>query len=128
MICGFLEMVNTVEPCEEKVWATVLSRPLIMVTTAITAVTPTTIPIKVRDVRSLLALKLAVATRKASQIGGRRKAELEVIRVGRIARENLWRRGPAAWSPPRCIFIVSYLIRWSFSISPSRIEITRCAR
>src|SRR5262249_61214051 len=66
MICGPLETVNTVDPCEENVCATVLSRPLIIVTTAITADTPTTIPINVRAVRSLLARKLAVATRNAS--------------------------------------------------------------
>ena len=50
---GFFEMVKTVEPWEEKVWATVWSRPLMIVTTAITAVTPTMMPIRVSDVRNL---------------------------------------------------------------------------
>src|SRR6185436_8614391 len=72
MICGDLEIVKTVEPCDEKVWATVRSRPLIIVTTAITAVTPTIIPINVSAVRSLLVRRLEVATRKASQIAVRR--------------------------------------------------------
>src|SRR6185369_7135147 len=86
MICGFFETVKTVEPCDENVWATVLSNPLMMVTTAITAVTPTTMPIKVRDVRSLLARRLEVATRKASQIAVRRMSERERMRGGSAAR------------------------------------------
>jgi hypothetical protein len=52
---------------EEKVCATVWSRPLMMVTTAITAVTPTMIPISVSPVRNLFWRRLATATRKASQ-------------------------------------------------------------
>src|SRR5262245_57597508 len=44
-----------------------------MVTTEMTAATPTTIPIKVSAVRSLLARRLAVATRNASQIAVSRK-------------------------------------------------------
>jgi hypothetical protein len=43
-----------------------------IVTTAMTAVTPTTIPISVSAVRSLLARRLEVATRKASQSEARR--------------------------------------------------------
>src|SRR6266446_1382659 len=66
MICGFFETVKTVEPWEENVWATVLSRPLMIVTTAITAETPTTIPINVKAVLSLFERRLAVATRNAS--------------------------------------------------------------
>src|SRR4029077_13514343 len=84
MICGFFEMVKTVEPWEEKVWATVLSNPLIMVTTAITAVTPTTIPTRVNAVRSLFERRLPVATRKASQIAVSRNSEKPLRRSGSI--------------------------------------------
>src|SRR5258708_32697624 len=77
MICGFLEMVNTVEPCDEKVDATVLSRPLMIVTTAITAETPTTMPLSVSEVRNLLARMLARATRNASQSGAMRNSSSE---------------------------------------------------
>src|SRR6185295_13048082 len=45
-----------------------------IVTTAITAVTPTTMPINVNAVRSLLARRLPVATRKASQIAVKRRS------------------------------------------------------
>src|ERR1051325_44660 len=45
-----------------------------MVTTEMTAATPTTMPIKVSAVRSLLARRLAVATRNASQIFWPRKS------------------------------------------------------
>src|ERR1044072_8553238 len=78
MICGFFEMVKTVEPCEENVCATVLSRPLMIVTTAITAVTPTMMPINVNAVRNLLARRLAVATRNASQIAARRNSDSDL--------------------------------------------------
>jgi hypothetical protein len=47
-----------------------------MVTTEMTAATPTTMPIKVSAVRSLLARKLAVATRNASQMCWPRKSIL----------------------------------------------------
>jgi hypothetical protein len=67
IICGLFEMVKTVEPWEENVEATVWSRPFIMVTTAMTAETPTTIPTRVKLVRSLLARRLVSATRKDSQ-------------------------------------------------------------
>src|SRR6185503_18661060 len=43
-----------------------------IVTTAITAETPTMMPIRVNAVRSLFARRLAVATRKASQIAASR--------------------------------------------------------
>src|SRR6185369_14006739 len=76
MICGFFEIVKTVEPCEEKVRATVSFRPLMIVITAITAVTPTTIPTSVSAVRSLLARRLAVATRNASQIAAKRSKSI----------------------------------------------------
>ncbi len=46
-------MVKTVEPCEVNVCATVWSRPLMIVTTAMTAVTPTMMPIRVSAVRNL---------------------------------------------------------------------------
>jgi hypothetical protein len=108
-------MVKTVEPCDEKVWATVLSSPLMIVTTAITAVTPTTIPISVSEVRSLLARRLAVATRNASQIAVRRNAEEELVREVK-GTAGIKRRGFVAWSPPRIMTLVSYLMRWSFSI------------
>src|SRR6185369_853943 len=72
MICGFFEIVKTVEPCEENVWATVWLRPLMIVTTEITAATPTTMPTSVNAVRSLLERRLAVATRNASQMAVRR--------------------------------------------------------
>src|ERR1043165_8942444 len=45
-----------------------------MVTTEMTAATPTTMPINVNAVRSLLARRLAVATRNASQIFWPRKS------------------------------------------------------
>src|SRR6185369_12053072 len=45
-----------------------------IVTTEMTAATPTTMPINVSAVRSLLARRLAVATRKASQIFWPRKS------------------------------------------------------
>ena len=44
--------------------ATVLSRPLIIVTTAITAETPTTIPTRVSEVRNLLARRLPSSDEK----------------------------------------------------------------
>src|SRR5688500_13915651 len=64
---GRFDTVNTVLPCDENVVATVLSRPLIMVTTAITAETPTMIPTRVNAVRSLFERRLESATRRASQ-------------------------------------------------------------
>src|SRR5215216_2417461 len=76
MICGFFEIVKTVEPCEEKVCATVWSRPLMIVTTAITAVTPTMMPMSVSAVRNLFARRLAVATRNASQVAATRNKGL----------------------------------------------------
>ena len=51
--CGRFDTVKTVEPCEENVCATVWSNPLMIVTTAITAVTPTMMPTSVSAVRSL---------------------------------------------------------------------------
>ena len=48
-----------------------------IVTTAITAVTPTTMPINVRAVLSLLVRRLAVATRKASQSAVTRNQPIE---------------------------------------------------
>ena len=68
MTCGRFEMVKTVEPCEEKVEATVWSSPLMMVTTAMTAATPTTTPTSVKAVRSLLARRLPSAMRSDSQV------------------------------------------------------------
>src|SRR5262249_54735414 len=70
---GRFETVKTVEPWEEKVGATGWSRPLIIVTTAITAVTPTMIPIRVRPVRNLFCRRLAAATQKASHKAAIRK-------------------------------------------------------
>ena len=54
--------------------ATLVSRPRIIVITEITAATPTTIPMRVRAVRSLLERKLPAATRNASQRAVRRKS------------------------------------------------------
>src|SRR5688500_19029358 len=75
MICGRLETVNTVEPCDEKVVATLLSSPWIMVTTAITAATPTTIPTRVSAVLNLFARRLPTATRNDSQSAARRRRD-----------------------------------------------------
>ena len=49
-----------------------------IVTTAMTAVTPTMMPINVSAVRSLLARRLAVATRNASQIAVRRNSDSDL--------------------------------------------------
>src|SRR2546423_10152935 len=69
IIIGRLETLKTVEPCEEKVEATVWSSPLMIVTTAMTADTPTTMPTSVRAVRNLFARRLDTATRNDSQSG-----------------------------------------------------------
>lgn len=50
-----------------------------IVTTAITAVTPTTIPVNVNAVRSLFARRLASATLNASHVAVRRKRGNEVL-------------------------------------------------
>src|SRR6185295_17128289 len=84
MIWGRLEIVNTVEPCEEKVVATLLSKPWMIVTTAITAATPTTMPTSVSEVRSLFCLKLPSATRKASHNAVRRRNEAERFLPGAL--------------------------------------------
>jgi hypothetical protein len=57
-----------------------------MVTTAMTAVTPTIIPIKVSAVRNLFCRRLPAATRKASQrVETRRPTEFRNLgRVGSI--------------------------------------------
>ena len=73
--------MKTVEPCEEKVLATLLSRPWMIVTTAITAATPTTIPTSVRAVRILLTRRLPTATRNDSQSGASRKRRNFLKRV-----------------------------------------------
>src|SRR5688572_32568899 len=98
MIAGFLEIVKTVDPCDEKVCATVLSRPLIIVTTAITAVTPTTIPISVSAVRSLLVRRLEVATRKASQraVMGKSPSNRGLYGLLKRVEANGRRAGPVA--------------------------------
>src|SRR5262249_6216046 len=83
---GRFEIVNTVEPCELKVFATVWSRPLMIVTTDITAVTPTTIPISVSAVRSLFWRRLAPATRNASQTAAMRSAGNDLTRAGKESR------------------------------------------
>jgi hypothetical protein len=83
MICGRLETVKTVEPCEEKVEATVLSSPLMMVTTAMTAETPTTMPTSVSAVRSLLARSEAAATRNDSQRDAIRRRIKQVMNDNR---------------------------------------------
>ena len=66
MTSGRFETLKTVEPWEENAVATVLSRPLIIVITAITDVTPTITPSKVRKVRSLFARRLIRASRNDS--------------------------------------------------------------
>src|SRR5512133_3543852 len=63
-----------------------------MVTTAITAVTPTTIPISVSEVRSLFERRLEEATRNASQIAVSRNVGKEGIRFGNRS-ANIRRRG-----------------------------------
>src|SRR6185295_5230373 len=86
MICGRFEMVKTVEPCEENVVATLLSRPWMMVTTAITAATPTTMPTSVSAVRILFCRKLPSATKNASHNAVTRKNENERFLSGENAR------------------------------------------
>ena len=54
-----------------------------IVTTAITAATPTTMPTSVSAVRSLFARRLPSATRNASQIAVRRRNEAERFLTGR---------------------------------------------
>ena len=78
---GRLATVNTVEPCDENVAATVWSKPLMMVTTEITAATPTTTPINVNAVRSLLARRLPSATLKDSQTDNRRNFAVCIIKT-----------------------------------------------
>ncbi|MCV4860909.1 hypothetical protein OFB63_33175, partial [Escherichia coli] len=55
---GPLDNENTVAPFAENVFATVESRPFIIVTTAIIEATPTITPSNVRNVRSLLTARL----------------------------------------------------------------------
>src|SRR5437763_2130153 len=83
---GRLEIVKTVEPCEEKVCSTVWSRPLIIVTTAMTAVTPTMILNRVSAVRSLFWRRLDAATMKASHSAATRRAGNERRRAGKDRR------------------------------------------
>ena len=66
-IIGRFVTVKTVDPCEEKVSATVASRPPMIVITAMTAVTPTMMPRVVRKVRSLLLRRLIPANRTDSR-------------------------------------------------------------
>ena len=88
-------MVKTVEPCEENVLATLLFNPWIIVTTAITAATPTTIPISVSAVRSLFVRRLATATRNASQTAVRRMREFERVRKNAgLTRPSVFSGGP----------------------------------
>lgn len=75
MTSGRLETLKAVEPCEEKALETVWSSPLIIVITAITAVTPTMIPKSVKKVRNLLLRRLIKAKRKDSK-----KIEIEESR------------------------------------------------
>jgi hypothetical protein len=83
---GRFEIVKTVEPCEEKVWATVWSRPLMIVTTEMTAVTPTIMPTNVSAVRSLFCRRLDAATKNDSQSAATRKRGNERMRSGRRIR------------------------------------------
>src|ERR1043165_8335796 len=57
-----------------------------IVTTEITAVTPTTIPISVSAVRSLFWRKLAPASRNASQTAAMRSAGNDLTRAGKASR------------------------------------------
>src|ERR1044071_9556690 len=57
-----------------------------IVTTEITAVTPTTIPISVSAVRSLFWRRLAAATRNASQTAAMRTAGSDFTRAGKESR------------------------------------------
>src|SRR5687768_151892 len=77
-----------------------------IVTTAMTAVTPTTMPISVRAVRNRLARKLPVATLKASQTAAIRKTGNDLIRAGRTARANVKRCGRGSGPPLRSIMLL----------------------
>ena len=66
MTSGRFATLNTVEPCDENAVATVLSRPLMIVTTAITEVTPTITPNRVRKVLKVFVRRLRIARRKDS--------------------------------------------------------------
>src|SRR5256714_7726679 len=113
MTCGRFEMVKTVEPCEEKVEATVWSSRLMIVTAEITAATRTTTPTSVSAVRSLFARKEASAMRNDSQVlwktGGSR---------GRRARVGA-RDGPTPLGARRSSFMA---VSSSVAIASSRRE------
>src|ERR1035437_2513467 len=63
MTNGLFDTLKTVDPCDENAVETVESSPLMIVTTAITDVTPTITPTKVKNVRSLFARRLRSARR-----------------------------------------------------------------
>src|SRR5438067_8284122 len=117
MSCGRFEMVKTVELCKEKVEATDWSRPLMIVTTAMTAATPPTTPTSVKAVRSLLARRLLSAMRSDSQVlwktGGSRGRR---VRVGA-------RAGPTPRGARRSS---SVAVSSSVAIAGSRCEGVYC--